>query len=239
MDTAHGEMAEKQLDAIIERRSRNGEVDPDEQEELWKASVRAYTTRRREEMRAAWHEYHQGRGLPRGTGRGPGGRLSKKARRPLNRINLAVRLMRQGLSVGDATKRANVSEEQVRRALGMNTINRKGKHMTEHGRKLGAAGLSYGTPAAEEMISDRMRRLGEERHVAVGQLAASGDLKTMGDLTSQSVSLAEASEARGGVSAEERRGQTLYERAKAEAVERGVPLSTVMNEQAVRGEVKL
>jgi hypothetical protein len=31
----------------------------------------------------------------------------------------------------------------------------------------------------------------------------------------------------------------LYERAKAEAAERGVSLSTVMNERAVRGEVKL
>ena len=45
---------------MIERRARKGEVDRDEQEELWKASVRAYTARRREEMRAAWHEYHQG-----------------------------------------------------------------------------------------------------------------------------------------------------------------------------------
>jgi hypothetical protein len=35
-------------------------VDPDEREELWKASVRAYNTRRREEMRAAWTSYHEG-----------------------------------------------------------------------------------------------------------------------------------------------------------------------------------
>jgi hypothetical protein len=56
----HAEMVEQQLDILIERRSRNGEVDPDEQEELWKASVRAYTARRREEMRAAWCEHHQG-----------------------------------------------------------------------------------------------------------------------------------------------------------------------------------
>jgi hypothetical protein len=67
--------------------------------------------------------------------------------------------------------------------------------MMEHTRKLGEAGLSYGTPAAEEMITERMRRLGEERHVDVGQLAASGDLKTMGQVSRQSVSLAEASEA--------------------------------------------
>ena len=45
---------------MIERRARKGEVDPDEQEEIWKASVRAYTARRREEMRAAWCEHHQG-----------------------------------------------------------------------------------------------------------------------------------------------------------------------------------
>jgi hypothetical protein len=45
---------------MLERRSRQGEEDPDEHEELWKESVRAYTTRRREEMRAAWREYHQG-----------------------------------------------------------------------------------------------------------------------------------------------------------------------------------
>jgi hypothetical protein len=60
MDVAHGEMVEKQLDAMIERRARKGDVDPDEREELWKVSVRAYTARRREEMRAAWTSYHEG-----------------------------------------------------------------------------------------------------------------------------------------------------------------------------------
>jgi hypothetical protein len=59
VDITHGEMAEKQLDILIERRARKGEVDPDEQEELWQASVRAYTARRREEMRAAWASYHE------------------------------------------------------------------------------------------------------------------------------------------------------------------------------------
>jgi hypothetical protein len=58
MDLAHAEMVEKQLDAMTQRRARKGEVDPDEREELWKASVRAYTARRREEMRAAWASYH-------------------------------------------------------------------------------------------------------------------------------------------------------------------------------------
>ena len=58
MDVAHGEMAEKQLDILIERRSRR-KLDPDEREELWKESVRAYAARRREEVRAAWCEYPQ------------------------------------------------------------------------------------------------------------------------------------------------------------------------------------
>jgi hypothetical protein len=58
--TAPGEAVEKELDAMIERRSRQKDVDPDEQEEIWKASVRAYTARRREEMRAVWCEHHQG-----------------------------------------------------------------------------------------------------------------------------------------------------------------------------------
>jgi hypothetical protein len=58
MDVAHGEKVEKELDAMIERRSRR--KDPDEEHELWKESVRRYTARRREEIRAAWCEHHQG-----------------------------------------------------------------------------------------------------------------------------------------------------------------------------------
>src|SRR5215210_9487706 len=60
MDVAHGEIVEAELTAFIERRSRKGDVDPDEREELWKESVRVYTARRREEIRAAWCEHHQG-----------------------------------------------------------------------------------------------------------------------------------------------------------------------------------
>ena len=60
MDVAHGEMVEKQLDAMIQRRARKGDGDPDEREEAWKASVRRYNSRRREQMRAAWCEHHQG-----------------------------------------------------------------------------------------------------------------------------------------------------------------------------------
>jgi len=40
MDVADAEMAEKQLDAMIQRRARKGDVDPDETEEIWKESVR-------------------------------------------------------------------------------------------------------------------------------------------------------------------------------------------------------
>jgi hypothetical protein len=60
MDVAHAEMVEKQLDAMIQRRARKGDVDPDEREELWKASVRAYIARRQEENRQAWMAFHEG-----------------------------------------------------------------------------------------------------------------------------------------------------------------------------------
>ena len=46
-----------QFDALIERRSRG--VDPDEREELWKASVRKYRARHREDRlreRLCYHE---------------------------------------------------------------------------------------------------------------------------------------------------------------------------------------
>jgi hypothetical protein len=60
VDAARTEAADAELVRMIERRSRKGEADPDEREELWKASVRAYTARRREEMRSAWASYHAG-----------------------------------------------------------------------------------------------------------------------------------------------------------------------------------
>jgi hypothetical protein len=60
VDVGCTEATDAELVRMIERRSRQGEVDPDANEELWKESVRAYTARRHEEMRAAWHEYHQG-----------------------------------------------------------------------------------------------------------------------------------------------------------------------------------
>ncbi len=56
--TAPGEAVERELDAMIIRRSRL--KDPDEKSELWQASSRAYNGRRREEMRQAWAAYHEG-----------------------------------------------------------------------------------------------------------------------------------------------------------------------------------
>jgi len=57
VDIAHGELVEKELDAMIERRSRK--KDPDEERDLWRESIERYNARRQEEMRAAWCEYHQ------------------------------------------------------------------------------------------------------------------------------------------------------------------------------------
>ena len=57
MDIARGEMVEKELNAMIERRSRKGEVDPDELEPFYMESVRRYNVRRREENRLLWCDY--------------------------------------------------------------------------------------------------------------------------------------------------------------------------------------
>jgi hypothetical protein len=47
-----------ELDRLISRRaSQDRRPDPDEREELWKASVRLYNARRREENRQAWCDY--------------------------------------------------------------------------------------------------------------------------------------------------------------------------------------
>jgi hypothetical protein len=56
----HAEMVEKQLDAMIQRRARKGDVDLDGQEDLWKASVRAYEEKRRQMARLEWHAFHCG-----------------------------------------------------------------------------------------------------------------------------------------------------------------------------------
>ena len=55
MDIVRGEMVEKELDAMIERRSR--QKDPDEASVLCQESVRRYNARRREEHRREWCDY--------------------------------------------------------------------------------------------------------------------------------------------------------------------------------------
>ena len=61
METARADAVDAELDRLISRRaSQDMRPDPDEQEEIWKASVRAHQRRTQEEMRAAWCEYHQG-----------------------------------------------------------------------------------------------------------------------------------------------------------------------------------
>jgi hypothetical protein len=57
LDIAHGETVEAELVRMIEKRARK-ETDPDAQEELWKASVRAYNASREAERRAEWASYH-------------------------------------------------------------------------------------------------------------------------------------------------------------------------------------
>jgi type II secretory ATPase GspE/PulE/Tfp pilus assembly ATPase PilB-like protein len=55
------ETVDLELDRLIAKRaSQDRRPDPDEQEEIWKASVRAHNARRDEEMRAAWCSHHQG-----------------------------------------------------------------------------------------------------------------------------------------------------------------------------------
>jgi len=56
MDVARRDTVEVELNRLIEKRSSR-DTDPDEREELWKASVAAYNARRREENRLAWCEY--------------------------------------------------------------------------------------------------------------------------------------------------------------------------------------
>lgn len=54
------EAIDLELDRLISRRaSADLAEDPDTKEELWKASVRAHTARRREEIRAAWCSHHE------------------------------------------------------------------------------------------------------------------------------------------------------------------------------------
>jgi hypothetical protein len=55
MDIARGELVKKELDQMIERRSR--QKDLEEASEAWQESVRRYNVRRREENRLLWCDY--------------------------------------------------------------------------------------------------------------------------------------------------------------------------------------
>ena len=56
--TAPGEAVESELDQLIERRSRQRDLD--EQSELWRASIRAYEEKRRQEAWLEWYAFHCG-----------------------------------------------------------------------------------------------------------------------------------------------------------------------------------
>jgi hypothetical protein len=56
--TAPGEAVEAELDRLIQRRSR--QKDLEEESELWKANVRAYEEKRRQIARLEWHAFHCG-----------------------------------------------------------------------------------------------------------------------------------------------------------------------------------
>jgi hypothetical protein len=55
VEIARGEMVERELDAMIERRSRRKDLD--EEHELWQESARRYNARKREENRREWCDY--------------------------------------------------------------------------------------------------------------------------------------------------------------------------------------
>jgi hypothetical protein len=61
--TAPGEAVERELDAFISKRHKRRVQDEGERLalEMWQESERRYAERRREEMRAAWCEYHRDR----------------------------------------------------------------------------------------------------------------------------------------------------------------------------------
>ena len=49
-------MVEKELNAMIERRSR--QIDPQEDSDLWQESAKAYEEKRRQMARLEWHLHH-------------------------------------------------------------------------------------------------------------------------------------------------------------------------------------
>jgi hypothetical protein len=58
VDVARADTIDAEVDRLIcKRASQDRRLDPDEQEELWKESVRRYNARRQEENRLAWRDY--------------------------------------------------------------------------------------------------------------------------------------------------------------------------------------
>ena len=61
MGTARTDAVDLELDRLISKRaSQDRRPDPDEREEAWKASVRAYDEKRRQLARLEWHAFHCG-----------------------------------------------------------------------------------------------------------------------------------------------------------------------------------
>ena len=57
MDVVRTEAVEAELTRMIEKRSRKGEVDPEELEPSYAESVRRFNARWREENRLAWSDF--------------------------------------------------------------------------------------------------------------------------------------------------------------------------------------
>ena len=59
MDVARADTVDAELDRLISKRaSQDRRKDPDEENERWRESVRAYEEKRRQMARAEWHLYH-------------------------------------------------------------------------------------------------------------------------------------------------------------------------------------
>jgi len=87
----------------------------------------------------------------------------------------------------EAARIVGCSLTELQRALearGYRWLSEEGKlvRVPQQSNEVGSRGLSYGTETAEEMIEDRMRRLGETRQEAVGRLAGEGSLRTLSEV---------------------------------------------------------
>jgi hypothetical protein len=61
VDVARADIVDAELDRLISKRaSQDRRPDPDEQEELWKGSVRRFNEKRRRMARLDWHAFHCG-----------------------------------------------------------------------------------------------------------------------------------------------------------------------------------